>query len=441
MGTSARQRDRRRDARRRATQASLVGRHVDFLLSTPSRIFYQTHVFPTLRLQGRVHEVYVALVGATARRCRCCSTPSGAREGERDGVRLGAACRCASATSSRTRSSRPAQVAEASSRAKDQFLALVSHELRSPLAAILNWATILSQGASSMRPRSSAGSRRSSATRACSRGSSTTSSTRCASQTGKLRLELAELDARPILGNVLESVGPAARAKSIDLEGDLPPETLLRSSGPDRLQQVFWNIVQNAVKFTPSGGRVRATMRATRRVGRGRDQSTPAAASRRNSCRTCSSASGRSTPRRTVRRVALGLGMAITRTLVELHGGSISATSAGRGAGEHVHRAAAGAGGLAPRLRFSRLPARMTAAPMTVKTSKRSENTSHAAMRGKRDAQEIERHDGGGVRMPQCVRHAEMRVRAADRNHDDPRPDRDRRGLPHDCRRDAPITD
>ena len=313
-----------------ADAAALVGRHVDFLLSTPSRIFYQTHVFPTLRLQKRVHEVYVALVGRNGEEVPVLLNAKRRTEGERE-VSDWVLVPMRQRNELENEILKARQVAEASSRAKDQFLALVSHELRSPLAAILNWATVLSQGqvdAASLKR----------GLQAIERNARVQSRLvddildEVRMETGKLRLELADLDAGPILSNVLESVAPAARARSIELEGDLPPETLFVRADPNRLQQVFWNIVQNAAKFTPSGGRVRATMRARdgwveaaiSDTGRGiSPEFLPHLFDRfRQEHAAPDRAEG-----------GLGLGMAITRTLVELHGGSISASSQGLGQG------------------------------------------------------------------------------------------------------------
>ncbi len=314
-----------------ANAASLVGRHVDFLLSTPSRIFYQTHVFPTLRLQRRVHEVYVSLVRPDGEEVPVLLNARRRTEGQRD-VSDWVLVPMRQRDELENEILKARETAEASSRAKDQFLALVSHELRSPLTAILNWSTILAKGKhdAALLQRG---------LQAIERNARVQSQLvddildEVRTETGKLRLEFAELDARPILSSVLEGVVPAAHAKSIELEGHLPSETLLVRGDPTRLQQVFWNIVQNAVKFTPPGGSVRATMRpsdawieaAISDTGRGiSPEFLPHLFERFRQ--------EDAAPHRT-EGGGLGLGMAITRTLVELHGGSISASSAGPGQG------------------------------------------------------------------------------------------------------------
>jgi signal transduction histidine kinase len=313
-----------------ANAPALMGRHVDFILSTASRIFYQTHVFPTLRLQGRVHEVYVALVGSRGEEVPALLNAKRRTEGGQkvsDWVLVPMRQR----NELENEILKARQVADESSKAKDQFLALVSHELRSPLTAILNWATLLLQ-----REPDAATLKR--ALQAIERNARVQSRLvddildEVRVETGKLRLELADVDARPILSNVLEGVAPAAHAKSVELEGDLSPEQLLVRADPNRLQQVFWNVVHNAVKFTPAGGRVRATMRpndawveaAISDTGRGiSPEFLPHVFERfRQEHAASTSDDG-----------GLGLGMAITRTLVELHGGSISASSSGLGQG------------------------------------------------------------------------------------------------------------
>lgn len=313
-----------------AGASALVGRHVDVLLSTPSRIFYQTHVFPTLRLQGRVHEVYVGLVGAGGEEVPFLLNAKRRTEGDRE-VSDWVLVPMRQRHELENEIVRARQVAEASARAKDQFLALVSHELRSPLTAILNWATTLAE-----RTDDAAMVKR--GLQAIDRNARVQSRLvddildEVRAETGKLRLELAEIDARPVLGNVVEGMAPAARAKSIELELDLPPEQQCVRADPNRLHQVFWNIVQNAVKFTPAGGRVRAAIRPTGAwveaaiSDTGRGISAEFLPQVFEHFRQEWAAPDRG-------EGGLGLGMAISRKLVELHGGSIFASSPGPGRG------------------------------------------------------------------------------------------------------------
>src|SRR2546427_358675 len=165
-------------------------------------------------------------------------------------------------------------------RAKDEFLATLSHELRTPLNAILGWARLLRSGtldADGMR-RGPQGIER---------------NTRLLAQliedlldvsriiTGKLRLEVRPADLIPVVIAAVEAVQTAADAKGIRLEASLDPTLGLVSTDPDRLQQVVWNLLTNAIKFTPIGGRGDVPLRGPhpggRLAGSGTRQGSPAA--------------------------------------------------------------------------------------------------------------------------------------------------------------------
>jgi signal transduction histidine kinase len=309
--------------------SALVGRHVDSLLSTASRIFYQTHVFPTLRLQGTVHEVYVSLVDAAGGELPVLLNARRRAEGERT-VSDWALVPMRQRNELENEILQARRVAEESVHAKDQFLALVTHELRSPLGAIRNWAAILAKQV----PDAATLKRGLEAIERNARLQATLiedilDEVRVA--TGKLHLDLREVDARSVLNNVLEGAAAAASAKSIVIERDLSEEPLPVRVDLNRLQQVFWNIVNNALKFTPAAGHIRVAMRrveswvevAVTDTGRGiSPEFLPFVFERfRQEGGGTHSAGG------------LGLGMAITRKLVELHGGSISAASEGVGHG------------------------------------------------------------------------------------------------------------
>jgi signal transduction histidine kinase len=308
---------------------AITGRHVDTILATPSRIFYQTHVFPTLRLQGEVHEVYLTLLDASGTELPVLLNAQRARRGDQP-VSEWVVVAMRQRSELESQMIRAQRVAEASVRAKDQFLALVTHELRSPLAAIRNWAAILGKAP----PEEALLKRGLEAIERNARLQVTLIEDildEVRIETGKLQLQLVELDARMVLQNVLEGASAMAATKSIALEHDLPRETLLVRADTDRLQQVFWNIVTNAIKFTPAGGSVRAEMRCVESWveasvtdnGRGiSPEFLPYVFEHFRQEETGNRSGG-----------GLGLGMAITRKLVELHGGSIFATSEGAGRG------------------------------------------------------------------------------------------------------------
>ena len=217
------------------------------------------------------------------------------------------------------------QAAEAANRAKDEFLATLSHELRTPLNAILGWVRMLRSGELDDEAASAR------ALEAIERNA------RAQAQliedlldvsriiTGKLRLDVAARRPAPVVEAALDAVRPAADAKGIRIEATLDPAARRWSGDPDRLQQVVWNLLSNAVKFTPEGGRVAGRARRAcdahvrdrgERHGQGHPPDVPA--------RTSSTASARPTARARAPHGGLGLGLAIVRHLVELHGGTVA---------------------------------------------------------------------------------------------------------------------
>jgi signal transduction histidine kinase len=220
--------------------------------------------------------------------------------------------------------------AESVNRMKDEFLATLSHELRTPLNAILGWAHLLASGKADPATAHRALSViRNNAMAQSQLIEDILDVSRIIS--GKLRLNVGAVDLRDVINAALDSVSPAADAKSITIERDLQAvETV--TGDKDRLQQVFWNLLSNAVKFTPRDGRV------VIRLARANDD---ALVSVRDTGIGISpeflpyvfdrftQADG--TPTR--RHGGLGLGMAIVRHLVELHGGTVHAHSDGENQG------------------------------------------------------------------------------------------------------------
>ncbi|MFA6093886.1 MAG: PAS domain S-box protein [Elusimicrobiota bacterium] len=223
------------------------------------------------------------------------------------------------------------QDAEQAVRAKDEFLAILSHEMRTPMTAMLGWSWLLRTG-------SLDGDAREKAFEVVYRNMQQQAQiiedlldiSRIV--TGKLHLDARMLDLKPVLEAVLENIRPAAEAKSIRVdfscEETLPP--LL--GDPDRLQQAFWNLLANALKFTPEGGSVRVELG---RVG--------------SRLQVRISDTGQGIPPEQLRMIfdifrqgeealtrkfrGLGLGLALVRMLVEAHGGSVEASSPGLGRG------------------------------------------------------------------------------------------------------------
>ena len=221
--------------------------------------------------------------------------------------------------------------AEAANRAKDDFLATLSHELRTPLNAILGWTHILS---THLDDRDTA----TQAIEVIERNAVTQA--RLINDilevsriiTGKLTLNLLPMAFGPVIEAAIEAARPAIDGKAIQLEVSLCKDDCQILGDASRLQQVVANLLSNAVKFTPEGGKIsvdltRSGERAQLTVsdtGQGIDGNfLPFIFDR---FRQADSASTR-------RYGGLGLGLAIARHIVELHGGTVQATSAGRGQG------------------------------------------------------------------------------------------------------------
>jgi PAS domain S-box-containing protein len=221
--------------------------------------------------------------------------------------------------------------AERAGRLKDEFLATLSHELRTPLNAILGWAQVLQRHTSDSR---------------VTRGLQVIErNVRVQAQliddlldmsrilSGKVRLSLEPVELGPIVDAALETLKPTAELKEIRVEHVTQRNTsgLVRAD-PSRLQQIVWNLVSNAIKFTASGGRVEVRLEAApgeRHIvisdtGCGIDPDFLPHVFERFRQADASS---------TRRHGGLGLGLAITRHLVDMHGGRVEARSEGPGQG------------------------------------------------------------------------------------------------------------
>ncbi|HEX3556296.1 MAG TPA: CHASE3 domain-containing protein [Thermoanaerobaculia bacterium] len=220
--------------------------------------------------------------------------------------------------------------AEEANRAKDEFLATVSHELRNPLNAIGGWTVILRTGTASRETSIHAAEVIERNARALSKiVEDILDVSRIV--TGKLHVEPREMELPPVVGAAVEALRPAAEAKQIRLVADLGPAGPVWGD-PDRLQQVVWNLVANAVKFTPKGGEVAVRLH---RVGSQveiivRDDGAGISGDLLPHVFDRFRQADSSTTRR---HGGLGLGLAIVRHLVELHGGTVAVASDGDGQG------------------------------------------------------------------------------------------------------------
>jgi signal transduction histidine kinase len=220
--------------------------------------------------------------------------------------------------------------AERANRVKDEFLMTVSHELRTPLTAITGWARMLHNG--DVRPE-----QRARAVETIDRNARSLmvlvddliDVARFAS--GKLRLDIRPVDIVSVVEAVIASVQPAAAAKRIDLRTSYDPDAGAALVDEGRLQQIVWNLVMNAVKFTPAGGHVDVSVwRRSSAIEFVVSDSGPGISAELMPFVFDPFRQGNAG---TSRDGGLGLGLAIVRHLVEAHGGMVHATNNASGAG------------------------------------------------------------------------------------------------------------
>lgn len=306
----------------------LLRLHVEKIFSVAGRIFYQTHFFPLLKIKGSVEEIYLDLRPRTGETIPV--LVNGARR-ERDGQTFNDCILVAMRHRSQYEDEilRAKREAEAATRAKDEFLSVVSHELRTPLNAITGWAQMIKNR---------------SIDDYCRRGvEAIERSARIQSRliedlldlsriiSGKMRIEVRQIELGEIISRAIEVITPAAEAKHVRLEVVLESDAYV-SGDAARLQQVFWNLLSNAVKFTPKYGRVQIRLERVNSsvevsvsdTGQGIEANFLPYVFER--FRQADNAS-------TTREGGLGLGMAITRNILELHGGTIKAESPGENMG------------------------------------------------------------------------------------------------------------
>jgi PAS domain S-box-containing protein len=229
------------------------------------------------------------------------------------------------------RESHARQQAEEASRLKEEFLATVSHELRTPLNAVVGWSRLLRSGQLDHDGVSHAVEvieRNAAAQRQIIEDLLDVSRI----ITGKLRINTQPVDLLLVIHAAIDAVRPAAEAKEIKITTHIEaPDSIVRAD-MERLQQVFWNLLANAVKFTPHGGVIDVYLTRFDSLAEVRiEDSGPGVppAFLPHIFERFSQADGSSTRK----HGGLGLGLAIVRHLVELHGGTVSAANRGEGCG------------------------------------------------------------------------------------------------------------
>jgi len=220
--------------------------------------------------------------------------------------------------------------AQEANRLKDEFLSTLSHELRTPLNAVFGWARIL---------------------RLRQLDSSTAHAVEVIERTaeaqirliedvldvsriitGKMTLSMESVDVATILGATVDAMRPAVQAKDVRLEADLGKEVPSVFADPHRLQQVFWNVLSNAVKFTAARGLITVKLRRANGCAEVQIADTGVGI-RRDVLPFVFDRFRQADSSPTRRHGGLGLGLAIVRHLVELHGGTVEADSPGEGHG------------------------------------------------------------------------------------------------------------
>ena len=217
------------------------------------------------------------------------------------------------------------------SQLKDEFLATLSHELRTPLNAILGWARLLRDGDLDAETSEKA---LESIDRNTQAQAQLVSDILDMSRiiTGKLRIEPRPVDPAPVVDAALDAVRPAADAKGVALQASLDRDVRF-SADAERLLQIAWNLLSNAVKFTPSGGRVHVRMGPNARGEIEIDVADTGIGISKEFLPFVFDRFRQADASTTRHHSGLGLGLAIVRHLVELHGGTVSAESAGKNQG------------------------------------------------------------------------------------------------------------
>jgi len=320
------------------TEAEAVGRHITLIIP-PDRRVEEDDVLARIRRGERVDHFETVRVGKDGRLIDVSITISPVRDTA--GRIIGASKIARDVTERRrleaqlgallVREQEARREAEALNRAKDELLATVSHELRTPLNSIFGWARMMQSGAMDEAGRAHA-------VEVILRNAALQGRlvedlldlSRIAA--GRMRLELEPMNLNATIEAALETVRPAARARSIEVIAALDDSLGPIQGAPDRLQQVVWNLLMNSVKFTPPGGRVEISSQhaagAAAIVVTDTGQGIPADVLPHvfEPFRQADSSSTRA-------QGGLGLGLTLVRRLVELHGGTVVAESEGQDRG------------------------------------------------------------------------------------------------------------
>jgi PAS domain S-box-containing protein len=227
------------------------------------------------------------------------------------------------------------QEALEANRLKDEFLATLSHELRTPLNAVLGYASMLQRGSAGSldgdRARKAIDIIHRNAQMLTELVDELLDTSRIV--TGKVRLAVDDCDLSAVVREAVENIRPSMDTKELRLDESIQPGVHIRGDA-ERLHQVMWNLLTNAVKFTPMGGKIRVSLTTDAGVARIAVKDTGigvAAAALPHIFQRFWQAEGTSRD-----AGGLGLGLALSRNFIELHGGTIVAKSEGEGRGTEL---------------------------------------------------------------------------------------------------------
>ena len=314
------------DALGRSREA-VVGAHVETLLSAGARLFYHTHLFPMLKMQGRIEEVYLSLETADGTDLPCILN---AQRTERDGttVNEGVLLPVEEREQYEDEILQAKQAAEQANRAKDKFLSTMSHELRTPISTIKSLTQYLALGV---------------------RGPVTEEQEEYLDRIEKAAdyldtlitdiLDFARLEAGPVsvspesvpVGEALDRAEALLEVRfdeaEVTYERTSPPTDIFVRADPDRLQQILLNLLTNAVKFTGAGGTVTTTVDVTDEAAQIHVRDTGVGIPAEEQAHIFDPFVQARAPAPSEPSEGVGLGLAISRDLAEAMGGTLTVES------------------------------------------------------------------------------------------------------------------
>lgn len=237
-------------------RAELTGAHVQTILPPGARLFYNTHVFPLLKMHGRVEEIYLALRDTNGRDVPVLLNAV-RREREGRGVSDCVFVRMSQRHAYEDQLLQARRLAEEASEAKARFLSMMSHDVRTPLTAIQGYADLLASGFYGPLSEQQQEPARTIKDAAREVGRLLDDILAFAKlESGKVEVHLQTVPLADAVARAETLIRPRVEQANLSFEAALCGDDLAASADPDRLQQVLLNLLTNAIKFTPPGGKV-----------------------------------------------------------------------------------------------------------------------------------------------------------------------------------------